>query len=149
MASLIADGHHLPAETFKAMVRAKEPKRVVLVSDSISLAGLPPGRYRQGDGLEVEVMQDGRISVAGTPYLAGAALSLIDCVPRAMSMGSLTLSSALSLATVNPGQYISKMDESFGLLAVGARADIVALSWQEDRLVVDKVWVAGQELSSF
>jgi N-acetylglucosamine-6-phosphate deacetylase len=45
MASIIADGHHLPAEVLKTIVRAKTPQRTILVSDESGLAGLPPGRY--------------------------------------------------------------------------------------------------------
>src|SRR5690606_40878721 len=37
-ASFIADGHHLPAETFKAMLRAKGLERALLVSDKIGRA---------------------------------------------------------------------------------------------------------------
>src|SRR5699024_9414950 len=34
IAMLIADGHHLPADTLTAMIRAKSPARCVLTSDS-------------------------------------------------------------------------------------------------------------------
>ena len=44
-ASLIADGHHLGPSVLKALVRAKTPERILLVSDASPLAGLPPGRY--------------------------------------------------------------------------------------------------------
>ncbi len=54
-ASFICDGHHLPADTFNAMLRAKGLDRAVLVSDSVALAGMPPGLYDQPVGGEVEV----------------------------------------------------------------------------------------------
>ncbi|GIX06552.1 MAG: hypothetical protein KatS3mg115_0955 [Candidatus Poribacteria bacterium] len=44
-ASFIADGHHLPFATLKAMLRAKGPERSVLISDAVRLAGMKPGRY--------------------------------------------------------------------------------------------------------
>ena len=72
-AGFIADGFHLPADTFKAMLRAKGLERSYLVSDTAALAGMPPGVYDQPIGGRVEVGSDGRLSVAGTPYLAGAA----------------------------------------------------------------------------
>ena len=40
-AGLIADAHHLPADTLTAMVRAKGPGRSFLVSDAAALAGSP------------------------------------------------------------------------------------------------------------
>lgn len=44
-ATFIADGHHLPADTFTAMLRAKGTDRALLVSDSVELAGCAPGDY--------------------------------------------------------------------------------------------------------
>src|SRR5207245_9153695 len=38
-ASLIVDGHHLPAATVKSMVRAKSPARTILVTDAMAAAG--------------------------------------------------------------------------------------------------------------
>ena len=66
-ASLIADGHHLGPSILRALVRAKTPERIILVSDASPLAGLPPGRYGAW-----EVDPSGKIVVAGTPYLAGS-----------------------------------------------------------------------------
>src|SRR5438552_12089079 len=71
-AGFIADGFHLPADTFKAMLRAKGLERAYLVSDTTAAAGLPPGIYDQPIGGRVEVGRDGRLGVLGTPYLAGA-----------------------------------------------------------------------------
>ena len=44
-AAMIADGHHVPADMFKVMVRAKGFDRCILVSDTVALAGMPPGTY--------------------------------------------------------------------------------------------------------
>ncbi|MFO1512037.1 MAG: hypothetical protein U1F83_03840 [Verrucomicrobiota bacterium] len=44
-ASLIADGHHLPPATLKAMLRAKTPARTILITDATAAAGCAPGRY--------------------------------------------------------------------------------------------------------
>ncbi len=45
---------------------------------------------------------DGRLSVAGTPNLAGAGRTLAEDVAMATTMAGLTLAEALRLATVNP-----------------------------------------------
>ncbi len=63
-ASLIVDGHHLPPETVKVMVRAKAPERCLLVTDATMCAGCPPGRYRLG-ALEVELSPEGRVQAPG------------------------------------------------------------------------------------
>ncbi|KGM33979.1 N-acetylglucosamine-6-phosphate deacetylase, partial [Inquilinus limosus] len=59
-ASFIADGHHLPADVLKAMLRAKGLERAVLVSDAAALGGLAPGLYDQPVGGRVELTADGR-----------------------------------------------------------------------------------------
>lgn len=140
-ASFIADTHHLPADTFKAMLRAKSLQRAILVSDSVALAGMPPGRYEQPIGGDVEVGADGRVGIADTPYLAGAGLPLSAGVARAVMMAGLTLAEALSLATVNPGRFAGGR----GVLAVGQRADLMRFAWTVgDRdLSVCDTWVAG------
>lgn len=76
-ASVIADGHHLPRTVLQTILRAKP--NVVLTSDLSSLAGLVPGRYRDWEQ-DLEVTADGRVLLAGTPYLAGAGRFLDECV---------------------------------------------------------------------
>ena len=66
-ASLIADGHHLPPAVLRSVLRVKSSSRAILTCDAGSLAGLPPGRYRDWDQ-DLEVRPEGRILVAGTPY---------------------------------------------------------------------------------
>lgn len=141
-ASFIADGHHLSADTFRAMLRAKGRDRAILVSDSVALAGQPPGRYRQPVGGDVEISADGRIGVAGTPYLAGAGLPLAADLGRAMAMARLTPQQVLPLVTENPGRLLGMQ----GRLAIGESADLVLWRAEGDALAVDKVWVAGQEV---
>jgi N-acetylglucosamine-6-phosphate deacetylase len=141
-ASFIADGWHLSADTFKAMLRAKGMERAFLVSDTVALAGMPAGLYEQSIGGTVEVSPEGRIGVAGTPYLAGASLPLSANVAIAAEMASLPLADALLLATRNPGRFVGGR----GGLDVGARADLIRFDWsQGDRaLQVREVWVHGE-----
>ncbi len=143
-ASFIADGWHLPADTFKAMLRAKGLDRAILVSDMVALAGMPPGRYRQPVGGDVEVTPEGRISVAGTPYLAGASLSLSANVAMTAEMAGIPLADALLLATANPGHLV----RGRGRLEVGARADLIRFDWSEDNrtISVRETWVHGEKV---
>jgi N-acetylglucosamine-6-phosphate deacetylase len=75
-ATFIADGRHLPLDTLTAMLRAKTARRAILVSDIVSLAGLPPGQYATPIGGKVDLHPDGRLNVAGSMYLAGATATL-------------------------------------------------------------------------
>jgi N-acetylglucosamine-6-phosphate deacetylase len=99
-ASLIADGHHIPQELFQTVLHAKGKDRTILVSDASTLAGLPPGRYRQWEQ-DVEIMDNGRLNLAGTPYLAGSGCFLDRCVANAA--GYLNdLPAAIEMASINP-----------------------------------------------
>lgn len=143
-ASFIADGHHLPADTLKAMLRAKALARAILVSDAAALGGMPAGRYASPIGGDVEVGADGRLGIAGTPYLAGAGHLLSQNVATLVNGVGLTLAEALRLATCNPGAFAGFR----GTLAVGARADLIRFRFAPgDRaLAVTDMLIAGEEI---
>jgi len=144
-ASFIADGHHLPAATFKAMLRAKTLENAILVSDAAALGGMPKGRYDSPIGGAVEVSEDGRLSVADTPYLAGAGHLLNRNIAWAISAGEITLVDALKLATKNPGRCVPGR----GVLEPGARADVTRFTWQKGdaNLAIVDVHIAGQRVA--
>jgi len=129
-AGLIADGHHLPADTFAALVRAKGPQRCVLTSDAAALAGCAPGDYRTAVGGAVTVGPDGSLRLQGTPYLAGSGASLLDCLRWATGPGGLPLDIAVTMATRTPADLLGLHDR--GRLEVGARADLVQLTSTRD-----------------
>ncbi len=144
-ASFIADGHHLPADTLKVLLRAKGLDRSILVSDTAALGGMPPGRYDQPIGGQVELSAEGRLSVAGTPYLAGAARSLDEDVALATMMAEIPLADALHMATVNAGRFAGGR----GLMETGAAADIIRFSFNpgDRRLMIAEVWLRGKRVS--
>lgn len=144
-ATFIADGHHLPAETFKSMLRAKGLSKSILVSDVAAPGGLAPGTYQQNIGGTVVLTDDGRLGTEGTPYLAGAARPLPDCVATAITMAGISLTDALMLATKNPGQFI----ERSGFLAIGEPADIISFDWRPgDRtLSIRQVVIGGDHVN--
>ncbi|MFF0341505.1 N-acetylglucosamine-6-phosphate deacetylase [Kribbella sp. NPDC004875] len=129
-AGLIADGHHLPPDTFAALVRAKGAARCVLTSDAAALAGCAPGDYRTAVGGAVTVSPDGSLRLHGTPYLAGSGASLLDCLRWAIGPGGLPLETAVTMATTTPADLLGLTDR--GRLAVGARADLVQLTRTPD-----------------
>lgn len=120
-ASVIVDGHHLPASVVRCFVRAKTPQRCILVSDVTALGGMPPGRYETSLGA-VEILEDGRLVVAGQrKLLAGAARPIGDGVVNVMRFASVDLRTAVDMATVQPARLL---DVDRGLKE-GAIADMV------------------------
>ncbi|PYQ15690.1 MAG: N-acetylglucosamine-6-phosphate deacetylase [Acidobacteria bacterium] len=106
-ASLIVDGHHLPPETVKVMVRAKTPGRCLLVTDATMCAGCAPGRYHLG-ALEVELSPEGRVQSPGAATLAGSALTLPQAVANMCRFAGLSLAEALPLAAEQPAAYLGE-----------------------------------------
>jgi N-acetylglucosamine-6-phosphate deacetylase len=105
LASLIVDGHHLPPATVKAMVRAKGPGRTLLVSDAIAAAGCAPGRYAIG-GVACTLDADGRVSLPGTPYLAGSSLTLDRAIANTVSFTGLPIAEVVAMASTIPAAYL-------------------------------------------
>lgn len=143
-AGFIADGHHLPDDTLVAMLAAKGLDRSFVVSDSVALAGSAPGVYEAPVGGNVELSEDGRLCVAGTPYLAGAAVPLVDCLKTLHRIG-LSLEDALHLTSVAPGQIAGRG----GQLAVGERADVLELEWTDEHTALQRVWWGGKPLDGW
>ena len=123
VASLIVDGHHLPAAVVKSFVRGKTTDRCILVSDMVGMAGMPPGRYENSAVGDIEILDDGRIVVAGQrQYLAGASLPLTVGIANIMRYAEMDLATAVDLASTRPAQLIGA---AAGAFEVGAPADFI------------------------
>lgn len=107
MAGLIVDGIHLPPEMVKAMVRAKTVDRCILVTDAVTCAGCPPGRYRLGP-LDVELSPEGRVWSPTSGTLAGSALLLPDGIANLCRFTGLGIEEALPLASTRPAAYLDE-----------------------------------------
>jgi N-acetylglucosamine-6-phosphate deacetylase len=127
LCSLIVDGHHLPPSTVKAMVRAKGAHRTILVTDAIDAAGCPPGPYRIGD-VTCELGADGRVSLPGTPYLAGSALTLDQAIANTVRFTGLPIDEVIPMASTIPAHYLGM-----------ATAGTVTADWDAGALRVVRV----------
>jgi N-acetylglucosamine-6-phosphate deacetylase len=125
-ASFIVDGHHLPATTVKAMMRAKTPERTILVTDAIAAAGCAPGLFELG-GVTVELSANGRVAEPGKPWLAGSSLTMDRAIANTVKFTGLPLSDVLPMASLRPAQYlglepsgkvIAEWDEANGALVI-------------------------------
>lgn len=135
---LIADGIHLSPETLRISIAAAG-QRAFLVSDAVSVAGLPDGVYA-ALGSEV-TLRDGAVRLAdGT--LAGAAAGL-DVGVRTLAALGIPVELAIGAATSSPAAALGRAD--LGSLQVGGPADIVVLG---PALEVERTYVAGVLTSS-
>jgi N-acetylglucosamine-6-phosphate deacetylase len=104
-ASVIADGHHLPPATVKAMIRAKGVDRTILITDAMAAAACAPGPYTIG-GVECAVDQTGRVSLSGTPYLAGSSLTLDRAIANTVRFTGLSIDDVIPMASTIPGRWL-------------------------------------------
>ena len=140
-ATFIADGHHLPPDVLKTFLRVKGIERSILVSDCVSLGGMPAGTYTAAIGGQVELQPDGKLCVLGSQYLAGSTASMAQCISNVVRCADVALKDALRMATSNPGAFVGGR----GRLAVGARADLVRFRWR-GKLILTDVWLAGERV---
>jgi N-acetylglucosamine-6-phosphate deacetylase len=119
-ASIIADGHHLPASVVKCFARVKGPERLCLVSDAVALGGCQPGVYSGG---RHEVLPTGKVVLAGTPYLAGAGHLLDTCVANALRFTDLGMAGVVRATATNPARLLG-LDDRKGRVAPGYDADL-------------------------
>jgi N-acetylglucosamine-6-phosphate deacetylase len=101
MASVIADGLHVPPHALLVMARAKGTNRLVLVTDATAAAAAAPGVYRLG-GMAIERLADGSVRLAGGERLAGSALTLDAAVRNLVAWDIAPAEVALRCARDNP-----------------------------------------------
>jgi N-acetylglucosamine-6-phosphate deacetylase len=101
MASVIADGLHIPPHALAVMARAKDARRLVLVTDATAAAAAAPGTYRLA-GMAIERPADGSVRLAGTERLAGSALTLDQAVRNLVAWDIASAGVALACARDRP-----------------------------------------------
>jgi len=105
-AELICDGVHVAPEMVRLWLKAKGPDKAILVTDSMSAAGMPDGTYTLGT-FQVEVA-DGRAMANGS--LAGSVLTMDRAVANLQRFTGSTLGTAVRLASYNPAKLLGLED---------------------------------------
>lgn len=132
---VINDGVHVHAEMV-ALLNARAPGRIVMVTDAMAATGQPDGDYRLGS-LAVTV-RDGVARLRDGDSIAGSTLTLDRALRRAVDVVGMPLARAVSAVTDIPARVIGRPD--LGRLEVGAPAAAVLLT---PELAVRAVWAEG------
>lgn len=114
-ATLITDGHHLPASVVKTIIRAKGVSRCIVVSDASPLAGMPPGRYHTL-GNDVVLAENGKVYNPSTGYLVGSSATILQCMNHLASLNLLSVEELLALGFYNPLELLGIAPESIQAL---------------------------------
>jgi N-acetylglucosamine-6-phosphate deacetylase len=121
-AEIICDGIHVVPEMVKLWWRAKGPARGILMTDSLSAAGMPDGNYTLG-GFQYQVA-NGRATANGV--LAGSVLTQDRALANFIRFTGASLEQTLRLLTVNPAT-MTGLDREVGSLATGRPANLVVV----------------------
>ncbi|KAI8063028.1 hypothetical protein BDF21DRAFT_347401 [Thamnidium elegans] len=140
---LICDGVHVHPNSIR-MAYYSHPTGAVLVTDTLSAAGLPSGIYQLG-GSEVEVVEDGAAYIKGTTTLAGSTITIVQCIRNFRKFTNCPLVEAIEAATLHPARLLGIEDRK-GTLNVGGDADLVFLDDSNGDIAVKRVFVAGEEV---
>jgi N-acetylglucosamine-6-phosphate deacetylase len=139
VATFIADGVHIHPEMLRLILRAKGLERLVLVSDAMSLAGLPDGQ--KTTFAELSVQRQGEMAVNQEGQLAGSVQMLPQMVANLVRWQLCSFEQAITLASTNPARLLG-MEKDLGHISQGAKADLVL--WDKATLSPIATWIDGQ-----
>ncbi|MFU8839763.1 MAG: N-acetylglucosamine-6-phosphate deacetylase [Nitriliruptoraceae bacterium] len=134
---LIADGIHVHPAAMRALFAARGAEAMVLVTDAIRAAGMPPGTYPIGD--RTVVVADGAVRLPDGA-LAGSVLTLDRALRNLWSATGAPLEVLWPTASRNAARVIG-VDDRKGEIGIGRDADLVLL---DEQLEVELTIVGGR-----
>ncbi|MHB8089006.1 MAG: N-acetylglucosamine-6-phosphate deacetylase [Anaerolineaceae bacterium] len=134
---LIADNIHVHPAVMDILVKAKTPRGVILITDSISAAGMPDGVYSL-EGQKVTLADGAARLTDGT--LAGSTLTMDVALRNFLAATHLPLEDVWMCTSLNAAQAIH-LDNRKGRIAPDYDADLVLL---DSNLHVQLTVIEGQ-----
>ena len=137
---LICDGIHSSPDALGIMFKAKEPDRVIMITDSLRAKGLAPGKYYSG-GRKIRLDEDGGARLIPEGKLAGSTLRMNKGLQVLIEKAQVPEDLAINAATANPAKLLG-VDDRKGSLMPGHDGDIVVLA---DDYAIVQTFVRGQK----
>lgn len=138
----ICDFAHVHPAALQLLWRLKGRERFMIVSDAVTMTGLPDCEYMDGDDLIIQKDGVNRLASGG---LAGGAAYVLDGVRNLVSIG-ISLADGLIMGSRTPARWLGR--EDLGRIQVGCRADLLALNQELDiifSLVAGRLFGTGYE----
>ncbi|KAF2745888.1 carbohydrate esterase family 9 protein [Sporormia fimetaria CBS 119925] len=139
--TVIADGEHLHPQTVSLLYRSN-PRKAIVITDSIELAGLPDGTYPGHAQIPFQQTKNGsRATISGTDTLIGGCIPLQQSVRNLMQWSGCGIAEAVATVTENVAGLMGLDGPGGrGILREGRRADLCVL---DNDGVVLQTWIAG------
>lgn len=136
---IIGDTRHVHPAVVNLLYKAK-PDKMILITDSLSLKGMPEGDYELG-GNKIIMDEYGTAYLKEAQTISGSTLKVNEGLRRLVEEAEVPFKVALDSATITPARALN-VDDHKGLIKVGYDADLVVLD--KDYAVV-QTYVKGQE----
>lgn len=141
---VIADGKHLSPDLLMLAYKIKGPDRLALVTDCSRAIDMPEGEYLFGpiDGGEPFVNRDGVGIMPDGSGLASSVQGMDHMVRTFYELTGVPLHEVVRMATLTPARILG-VDQEFGSLEVGKRADMLLLArdLRVERAILDGAFV--------
>ncbi len=138
-AEIICDGIHIHPSVMRLVFKAF-PEKLILISDSMSAAGLEDGPYELG-GQKV-IVKDGKAALEdGT--IAGSTTTIYKAFKKCIEIG-IPVEQAVLSATLYPARAIHA-DNEIGSIEKGKRADFIVM---DKNYNIEKVYSGGNLIVS-
>ncbi|OPZ16870.1 MAG: N-acetylglucosamine-6-phosphate deacetylase [candidate division BRC1 bacterium ADurb.BinA364] len=122
---LNADGTHVAADVVRLTYKAKNPDRIVLISDAVISAGGPEGEYGY---MGTTVVADAKgVYYRDNGTLVGSRRLLNESLGRFIHAARAPLHEAVRMATLNPARLLG-LARRKGSLEAGKDADVAVFS---------------------
>ena len=140
---IIADDRHVANTLFKMIFKLKGYRRICLVSDSLSVAGMPAGDYYigAGDSKQSIRVEDGVAVLPSENTYAGSVTPVSKMVPNLIGCG-IAPAHAIYMATAVPAKLIKA--RGFGDIKSGNFADVNVL---DKDYRVKATFLAGRQVN--
>jgi len=137
-AELIADGIHVSNPSANVLSKIKGKDKLIIVTDSIGLKGLPVGEYKTKTG-QVRIVCEDNVSRLENGTLSGSCNKLNKVLNNALKNAHIDLVTAFNAVTINPMRMLGINNK--GLIAKGYDADIAIF---DDDFNTQDVYIGGK-----
>lgn len=135
---IIADGKHLPPELIKLILKIKGSDKVILITDSLAIAGT---NVKSGKTLGTEfVIEDGVCKLKDRSAFAGSIATADTLIKTLTNEVGTPLYEAVKMMTKNPAELLNL---NKGILKKGFDADIIVF---DDNIEMKNIFINGEEV---
>ena len=120
---LICDGYHVHPAMCRLAIAAKGAQSVMAITDGTAASGLPVGSFGRLGGRRIEARSEAAFLEEGT--LAGSTLTMDRAFRTIVTRFGSSVVEAATMCSTTPARELGLT--SFGVIAVGAIADLVVL----------------------